>query len=61
MFINVNKYLIIVIKCMKNIKEINEYRCAPVGGCASKLRATLGIHYRGVQWEEGAVDGGSAV
>ena len=27
----------------------------------SSQRPSLGIHYRGVQWEAGAVDGGSII
>ena len=33
--------------------------CVPEGGSEKEDPTILGIHYRGVQWEGGAVDWGS--
>ena len=39
--------------CMCNVKPCANY--------VPMRLYTLGIHYRGVQWEGGAVDGGSVI
>ena len=41
--------------------EYGNYDCGTSGQVLDRDPKTLGIHYRGVQWEGGAVDGGSII
>ena len=44
--------------CIITCRHVPEYN-APLPTVTCSHAPVLGIHYRGMQWEEGAVDGGS--